>query len=221
MDFFVYILHWISRHRSRTVRFFGLLWIIMIGGCSTLVNKPATLNDSEKALHWDTLQKQLLAIHNWQINGRIGFKVPGHSGSASLTWIQNNDTYTLSISGPFEQSLAKIRGDSKTVIAHIAGRSTPLKGTSPEQIMLNITGWSLPISGLRYWVRGLPYPDIKSKITLNGQGQPATIIQQGWHITYRGYDSINGTPLPASIKVIGGKIMLNIAINKWQLDHNA
>ncbi|MDB2384234.1 lipoprotein insertase outer membrane protein LolB [Endozoicomonas sp.] len=206
-----------SRYRITGVRLFWLLLVLLVSGCTAFVKKPSSLTDSEQTQRWETLQKQLAAIHSWQLTGRLGLKVPDRSGSMSLDWTQKNDAYTLFLDGPFGQSLAEIKGDHHRVVADVAGRDELLVGASPEQIMLEITGWSLPVSGLQFWVRGLPVPNTESKVTLNGQGLPVSIFQQGWHITYTAYRDVHGIALPARIRVVRENVSMTMAIRSWSL----
>ena len=217
MGLFVHKMLLAPQYSVSCLRCFGLLLVLLLGGCSVFVQKPETLTDSEQSLRWEKLQKQLSAVHSWQLSGRLGLKVPGRSGSMSLDWTQKNDAYTLFLDGPFGQSLAEIKGDSHRVVADVAGRDELLVGVSPEQVMSEITGWNLPVSGLKYWVRGLPLPDVESKVTLNGLGQPASILQQGWQIIYTAYRDVDGVSLPARIRVVRDNISLNMVISRWQM----
>ncbi|MDP0562713.1 MAG: lipoprotein insertase outer membrane protein LolB [Candidatus Endonucleobacter sp. (ex Gigantidas childressi)] len=193
-----------------------LVVLLLLSGCTTL-KKSVPLSDTEKKLRWQKNKQQILKINNWQLAGRLGLLVPGQSGSVSLLWIQENDTYTLSIDGPFGLSLVHIKGNSAGVTAEISGEEQPLKSMSPEDLMMQITGWDLPVSGLKYWVRGLPTPDFKSKVTFNNEGQTSIIDQGGWIITYESYRDEKSVSLPARMKVNSDKISLKLIIKDWQL----
>lgn len=179
--------------------------------------KPPALTDAEKKLHWNALQKQLVAIDDWQFSARVGLNIPRHPGSVSLNWTQQQHAYTLLVQGLFGQAIAEIKGGRYGVTANVTGVDKPLTASYPEQVIQAITGWSLPVSGLQYWVKGVPVPDTVANVTLNGQGQAASIFQQGWHITYTDYRDVDKVVLPYRVTLSRGDIKVRFFISHWQL----
>ncbi|MDP0588765.1 MAG: lipoprotein insertase outer membrane protein LolB [Candidatus Endonucleobacter bathymodioli] len=193
-----------------------LLVVLSLSGC-TVLKKPVSLNDAEKQLIWEKIQQQILSINNWELVGRLGLLVHGNSVSVSLSWIQESDAYTIRIDGPFGLSLAHIKGDSTGVTAKVSGEKQPLESTSPEDLIQKITGWYLPVSDLKYWVRGLPAPGSESKVALNDYGQARIIEQGGWSITYGSYFNAKSIALPHRLSVHGDNINLKLVIKDWQM----
>ncbi|MGZ0843299.1 lipoprotein insertase outer membrane protein LolB, partial [Klebsiella pneumoniae subsp. pneumoniae] len=74
---------------------------------------------------------------------------------------------------------------------------------SPEALLEEQLGWRLPVSHLLWWVRGLPAPDSKSRLTLDADSRLARLEQDGWQIEYTRYAEQNGYWLPERLKLHG------------------
>ena len=77
-------------------------------------------------------------------------------------------------------------------------------------------GWQLPVSNLLWWIRGLPAPDSRSRVSLDGNGRLATLQQDDWHVEYLGYAEENGLTLPSRIKLEGRDLQITLVIKDWQ-----
>ena len=88
--------------------------------------------------------------------------------------------------------------------------SGPL-GRGAEQL-----GWRLPVSHLLWWVRGLPAPDSKSRLTLDADSRLARLEQDGWQIEYTRYAEQNGYWLPERLKLHGQDLDVTLVIKDWQ-----
>ncbi len=201
------------------IKLSSVMMVMVLAGCASFTKDSAKIvTESEKALRWQAVQAQLSTIDSWQLSGRLGLRIPGRSGSMSIDWTQGSRTFSLLLDGPFGQSLAQVKGNNRGVIANIAGESEPVSGPNPEYLMMRITGWNLPVSNLRYWVMGLPVPGLQSDVVLDDFGQPKTLQQQGWEISYLSYRLENGVRLPARLKVSRDDIRLSLVISSWKLD---
>ena len=86
-----------------------------------------------------------------------------------------------------------------------------------EALMNDVVGWSLPFSGLDYWVRGLPYPDDDYRHRLSSTGHAQSIRQDGWDIAYLDYFAEAGElSLPRKLKLTNEKVTLKLVIERWQ-----
>ena len=77
-------------------------------------------------------------------------------------------------------------------------------------------GWQLPVSHLVWWVRGLPAPDSKSKLTLDGDSRLASLDQDGWQVQYLSYTEQNGYWLPERLKLHGKDLDVTLVVKDWQ-----
>jgi outer membrane lipoprotein LolB len=81
-------------------------------------------------------------------------------------------------------------------------------------------GWSLDLKGLRYWIRGIPFPDNEHEFSLDGQGRMSTLMQSGFTIDIQRYENIAQYALPKKMKIVGQALELKLIIKEWQLSSN-
>ena len=72
------------------------------------------------------------------------------------------------------------------------------------------------MSHLVWWVRGLPAPGSKSRVTLNGDSRLANLEQDGWKIEYLSYVEQNGFWLPERVKLHGPDLDVTLVVKDWQ-----
>ena len=69
----------------------GLLVLALLGGC---VQQPRQVPTD-----WQTHLTAVSAQTHWDLQGKIGLRAPGRSGSAFLSWNQTPENYRLVLSG--------------------------------------------------------------------------------------------------------------------------
>ncbi len=189
-----------------------LFVLLFVGGCSLLQHRGA----SDQML-WEQRQSQLEKLQQWQIKGRISIFTQTEAWHAGLHWRQRNDNYSIDLVGPLGQGRLTIQGNDHKVLVTL-GDGKQLVSDDPADLLRRATGFAIPIKGLVYWIRGLPAPDKKQKLTVNDQGQLSSLDQQGWRIQYRRYQSADGISLsmPALIRADGPEqLNVKVAINDW------
>ena len=166
-------------------------------------------------------QQQLQAISEWQLTGKLGIRTANDSGSASLKWTQAEASYQLNISGPLGQKRMVITGQPGNVRLEQTG-DIAQEAKTPEALIKKQLGWTLPVTQLAYWVRGVPAP--KGRITLleqNNDGLIARLQQGDWLITYSNYKNQTfdkkNLALPGKITAEYKDVRLILAIRQWQL----
>lgn len=166
-------------------------------------------------------QRQLQAINQWQINGKLGVRTADDSGSASLKWAQQNSDYQINISGPLGQKRMIITGTANMVRLEQTGEIVQ-EARTPEALIKKQLGWTLPVTQLAYWVRGVPAPNGRiTHLEQNGAGLLAQLQQGEWLITYSKYTDqpFNGKTfaLPGKVTAEYKDVRLILAIRQWQL----
>jgi outer membrane lipoprotein LolB len=202
--------------RFRRLFFYlSILLLVLLTGCAT--RPPVTLDDRAGQ------EIQLQQLTHWKLTGKLGVRVPGDNGSASLRWDNAAKNYSLDLSGPFGQGRMLITGKPGKVSLQQANEA-PLIADSAEELILHVTGWTLPVAQLAYWVRGIPAPH--QAITwreTNAMGQLASLEQAGWRIHYSQYAAVayrkTSLYLPGKITAEYGDIRLTLIARQWQLDH--
>ena len=196
-------------------RLFVFMILAFLAGCGSMRHLP-DVPESERQQLWIDHQNRIQSFKNWSFTGRLGLRVPGRSGSMSIEWLQNDLEYTIYLDGPFGVSLAQIEGNDQLVSALVSDGER-VYGRTPEDLMYQLTGWDLPVSNLKYWVRGLPAPGEKARVSLNNAGLPEKIQQQGWNIKYLRFSDENGVSIPSRVRASSGDIQITLVVSDWQL----
>jgi outer membrane lipoprotein LolB len=194
-----------------------VLLVAMLGGCATY-RMPSTGPASPESL-WLDRQSQLVFLDQWLASGRIAFHAHGRGGSASFLWRQERDRYNIHLSGPLGTKAVDIQGDGRSATLTIAGKSGEA-GATPDQLIADMLGWKVPISGLRYWVRGLPAPRRKKNMKLNVLGQLTMLEQDGWHIDFNAYQELGQRSLPKRIVLERSEATVRLVIDEWNIPVN-
>lgn len=163
------------------------------------------------------LQSELRRIDNWQAQGKLGIRVNGEAQSANFDWQNHANAFDLRLSGPFGQGTTWLRRQGRTVT--LESPDQPLqRARSAEELMQTQLGWQVPVSNLRYWIKGIaaPMQEVEQRVH-NPDGTLAELRQQGWNITYSRYDMYNQWALPGKLVAERDDIKLTMIIKAWQL----
>jgi outer membrane lipoprotein LolB len=166
-------------------------------------------------------QRQLQAIGDWQLTGKLGIRTTGDSGSASVKWQQQPANYQINLSGPLGQKSMIITGSPGKVRLEQTGEPAQEAKTA-EALIKKTAGWTLPVAQLAYWVRGVPAPKLRiTQLQQNENGLIDNLIQGGWDISYSNYrdHTFNGAnlPLPGKITAEYQDVRLTLVIRTWHL----
>ncbi|MEE4916769.1 lipoprotein insertase outer membrane protein LolB [Pseudomonas alliivorans] len=188
--------------------------IALLAGCASLTSRESVQGKGDSA-QWREHKQQLSSLDGWQINGKVGIRAPKDSGSGTLFWLQRQDYYDIRLSGPLGRGAARLTGRPGAVALEVANQGR-YEAKTPEELLQDQLGWRLPVSHLVWWVRGLPAPDSKSQVTLDGDSRLASLDQDGWQVEYLSYVEQNGYWLPERVKLHGQDLDVTLVIKDWQ-----
>lgn len=188
--------------------------IAVLAGCTSFGSREALQGQGSPQL-WREHKQQLSTLDGWQINGKVGIRAPKDSGSGTLFWLQRQDYYDIRLSGPLGRGAARLTGRPGAVVLEVANQGR-FEAQNPESLLAEQLGWELPVSHLVWWVRGLPAPDSKSQLTLDGDSRLAALKQDGWSVEYLSYIEQNGYWLPGRLKLHGQNIDVTVVVKDWQ-----
>lgn len=194
------------------MRWAWILLLMVLQACSSVREVPANAPMGDR-------DKGLMALEDWQFEGKLGFRVPGESGSLYLDWQQQADEYRISLQGPLGQGAAEITGSPAGVL--LTQGDQHLAGASAEALVQQQFGWHLPVSDLRYWLRGLPAPARGQVVELirDDKGLLLSQTQGDWVLHYSQYQWVDGLAMPGRVKAIAETlgVRLTLVIKQWQL----
>lgn len=187
----------------------SILCIGLLTGCGT--SQKTARSDAIAA---SVTQKNLATLKNFEATGKVGFSNGQKGGNASIRWVQEGDDYNIHLYGPFGSGSIQIAGQGNAVsLTRANGQNVTAK--TPESLVQKELGWSIPVSGLRYWLRGLPVPGTTPKIQLNENKDPAELEQLGWRVQYLTYQNIGGLRLPEQMILQNGSVRLKFIFKQW------
>lgn len=194
-----------------------LLGLLLIAGCAH--QRPPQPSGS-----WIERQHQLEHLDHWQVTGKLGVRIPGDNGSATLRWRQIQTNYTIDLSGPLGSGRVSISGKPGEVVL-AQGNETPMAAATAEELIFASTGWTIPVTQLTYWIRALPAPDGQpvQRWQENELNQLALLEQAGWRLHYSQYQTVTSRHgdsqviLPGRIVAEYGDIRLTLVIRQWDL----
>ncbi|VAW60357.1 hypothetical protein MNBD_GAMMA08-1867 [hydrothermal vent metagenome] len=184
----------------------------------------ATTDINEKTpelINWQQHQLILTKLQRWTINGRLSVQTEYDGGQADFTWQQNTPIhYDIRLLAPMGAGTILIHGrDNGVTLKSSSGAE--LFDTNVDSLMFQLKGWPIPVSGLQYWVRGLPAPKSSYEVSQwSPLGFPEVMLQDGWRIEFRKYTKIENHWLPKKLFIsrLGDEeVDVRLIIRQWQI----
>jgi len=196
------------------VLFVVLLVLITIGGCATQPTVPGG------SIDWVERRAQLLGLSEWQARGRIAVKSTESGGQGDIHWQQMSHGSRVRLSGPFGAGAYEIAWDAESVV--VLGKAGDVTMAyagrdSAERFLTDQLGWSFPAMSLRYWILGVPDPNVESSEQFDPDGWLSGIEQDGWSIDYDGFEIRNDVWLPERIVMNNERARVKLIVDDWEL----
>jgi len=166
-------------------------------------------------------EQRLRLQPDWSLVGRIAVSTDGNGGSGRIEWRQSGPRFEVALSAPVTRQSWRLTGDSAD--ARLEGlEGGTRRGTDARQLLVEATGWDIPVVALTDWVRGLRSPDLDSALIVYGAyGRPAQITQGGWQVDYlwSGADAAGATEvLPTRVDARQGGARVRLIVDQWGQD---
>lgn len=148
------------------VLFFGLF----LAGCATTQMTQAPMPGEQK------------------LQGLFGVVTQNQSQSGHFIWSQQSQSFTLELYGPLGLGATTLT-DTASGVSLKTSNGKVFKADSPEDLLQEVLGWSMPVEGFKYWLWGLPEPNVPYQATYDDTNHIATLNQEGWQMTYTWQES--------------------------------
>lgn len=189
---------------------------LILTGCTNLqLSTPAQTRFQQKT--WAIRSHHLKQLQSWNIRGAFSIHniLTQKNAIAAFNWKQSGNLYGIRITAALNLYSLSIKGGPGYVILKEGSGETKTAKT-PEALMQEKLHWSLPISYLFYWIRGLPAPWGKTQYQIDAFGHLKTLKQAGWSLTFSRYLSVNQWDLPQIIVLKSNKLNIKLVIKNWQ-----
>jgi outer membrane lipoprotein LolB len=182
---------------------------LLLGACA--IQKGVDLPDISE---WDTRQAILGELDKWQFSGRIAVKTSDDGFNGKLRWVQNEDTFVATVSGPLGIGTVRIEGNIEGVkITDKDGTTTVLRDIESE--LYYRYGWTIPVESLRYWVLGIPDPRVPAETDFDDHDRVSHMKQRGWSVDVGRYREAGGQQMPARLVASSRETSVRLVIDKW------
>jgi outer membrane lipoprotein LolB len=149
---------------------------------------------------------------------RAVLKLEGEAYNIGIRWRRQGDgRFMILLEAPFGQGVFRIESDQPGVYRLLLPNGGLFENTSAEALLEDAVGWSLPISGLDFWIRGLPHPRTEFSQRLDSKGRARSLRQDGWDIEYRDYaEAFDGLQLPRRMRLVDDPVTFKLVVEHWQ-----
>lgn len=154
------------------------------------------------------------------LTGRIAVRYDGERSSAGVHWKHETASDEILLLAPLGQTVARVTRNVSSSNEQQFELDTEGKhyvAEDAESLTEQALGWRLPMSGLRYWVLGLPVPGEAFDSERAGNGQVSRLQQDGWTIRYTRYADETPNSLPLRIALQREDLQIQLLIDEWQI----
>jgi outer membrane lipoprotein LolB len=158
----------------------------------------------------------------WSFQGRVAVSKGRNGGSGRIDWQQQARQYVVSLSAPVTRQSWTLSGDSGNRSGRLDGvEGGPRQGEDAQQVLLEATGWDIPVNQLPDWVRGLVAEGATAaeQIDRDAEGRPRRVRQMGWDIQFLDWYPAEGDRpvLPRRIEAVNGDAKVRLLVDGWVL----
>ena len=188
------------------------LTILLLSTACTTITPPVRQTD----VNWLAHQQQVAQLQYWTINGRLAVSNGSESWNLDVLWQQQGDAYVIKLTGPLGAGQIQLHGDQYGVVLD-DGEHRPRYADNADSLLYENTGLKIPVDGMRFWVRGLPAPQMREDSLDLLAGRIKQLRQGGWQLQFRRYQQVNTTTLPQKLFMQRGDLEVRLVIDQWQL----
>lgn len=184
--------------------------MLVVAGCS---QRGIPVDAEQSAAQ----RRELAAYDSWNLHARTVVRRPGEVYNIGLQWIQDRQRFAMLLTAPFGQGVFRIDGDEGGGYRLRLPDGQEFGNRTPEALLEEVIGWSLPVSGMKYWIRGIPRPGADYRHRLDDSGGLRWMKQDKWDIEITDYFDAGPEPrLPRRMNLTRGELSIRLVIERWQ-----
>lgn len=197
--------------------------ILTLAGCAThpIVEPGPAASGPEVQAARVAREAALAAQRDWGLDGRVAVSSDGQGGSARIEWRQQGSRFDVTVSAPITRQSWRLSGEpGHARIDGLAGG--PREGVSAQDLLMQATGWTIPVDSLVFWLRGRAAPGGGGESVFDRDGRLTRLQQSGWTIDYEwpaATQPASAQPiLPVRIDARRATARVRLAVDHWLPD---
>jgi outer membrane lipoprotein LolB len=157
---------------------------------------------------------QLRDAPGWALAGRLAVARGNDGGTLNVQWVQTGAAFDIRLSAPVTGKQWRLSGGAEGAI--LEGLEGGLReGPDPEALLLEATGWRLPIRQMPDWVRGLRGPGPVAGLLVDAEGRPVAFQQDAWTLSFRDWWP-GDPPLPRRVFAEAEGASVRLVVSEWK-----
>lgn len=183
---------------------------LALAGCAGPGSRPAPAVST--AAH----AERVAGFDDWRLAGRIAVQHADEGYSADVDWRQAGSTFDLRVAAPLNGGTFRLSGDAGVVALEAPDGATYRAGDA-ETLMREHLGWSLPLNGARYWIRGLPGPhSVPVHEVTDATGRWTDFEQDRWRVSVLDYTRLDELDLPRKLFLARDDLKVRFVVRRWE-----
>ena len=159
---------------------------------------------------------QVSAFDNWRLTGRIAVQRADRGFTADIQWRQAGQDFDLRVMAPLNRGTFRLNGGARKVEL-LTPEGETFSAAEPETLMHDHLGWSIPLAGTRYWIRGIPDPGTASTQEITDEtGRWTDFEQDRWRVSILDYVKVDDLDLPRRLYLARDDLKVRIVIKQWE-----
>jgi outer membrane lipoprotein LolB len=186
--------------RARTALLCGLF----LSACAIVPRAPIAVDPAQ--------------VSAFDLTGRVNVRVQSKAYPGRIHWQHAPDADDVWLYSPVGSTVARMRQDASGALL-ITSDGKEYRADDIKLLAREVLGWDLPLGGLQYWVRGLPWPALDAaQQEYDADGRPKFLSQGDWQVAYLDWSPAGVSGLPSKLDLSGQGMRLRLVIEKWKVE---
>jgi outer membrane lipoprotein LolB len=191
----------------------ALLAGVLLSACAVRPTAPP----EELSGAFEAHRAALAALDPWTLTGRLALDADGEQWHTNVRWRQTGHAYDIRLFGPFGRDAGRVQGDEGWARLR-APDGERYEADDVDRLVVEALGWRLPVSGMRYWVMGMPAPGSRYTPRLDQAGRLAELQQSGWTVRFLRYRDTPAPALPDRLELTFQDIRVRVLVDQWAVN---
>lgn len=161
-------------------------------------------------------EARIAVISAWRLSGRVAVQSADQGFSADIRWHQVGSEFEMRIIAPLGRGTFLLSGAPGRV-ALLTPKGEMFNAADAETLMQDHLGWTIPVSGARYWVLGIPAPDSEARSAVTDDvGRLTDFEQDRWRVSVLDYTRLEDLDLPRRLFLARDDLEVRIVVERWE-----